>query len=347
MWEAIFGQSGAIVAQFFVILIFVLILTGVCYWLFRRYYGTALTSNGRSRVPRLGVIDSLSIDHRHRLVLIRRDNVEHLLLIGKTTDLVVEPSIVRNLPAGVRPRPNQGPRQQPQHRSAQASPPPTAAPPAAPSRPQVQNTPPAPAARPETTGISEPIPFPQNRRPQTRSLPQAAEPSDQPGREERVISASAQQHWSNPREVPAAVPVAAASGAAVASASAHFEEPTRPTRVEPAFSLADALDEIADVPVAARDDSYPAKNEQLAPVEPPGSPAQYSAETAEAIDEPPAEADEADAGTTTPDVVADNDVGQTAENQAEVDDGDRAATVSNLEQEMARLLGQITAKRDA
>lgn len=347
MWEAIFGESGAMVAQFFVILIFVLILTGVCYWLFRRYYSTALTSNGRSRVPRLGVVDSLSIDHRHRLVLIRRDNVEHLLMIGKTTDLVVEPSIVRNLPAGVRPRPNQGPRQQPQHRNAQASSPPTATPPAAPGRPQVQKTPPAQAARPETTGISEPIPFPQNRRPQTRSLPQAAEPSDQPDRAERVVSASTQPHWSSPREVPAAVPVAAVSGASVASASAHFEEQTRPTRVGPAFSLADALDEIADAPVAARDDSYPAINEQLAPVEPSESSAQYSAETAGAIDGQSAEAEESDADKTVPPVVADNDVEQIAENQAEVDDEDRAATVSNLEQEMARLLGQITAKRDA
>ena len=46
-------------------------------------------------------------------------------------------------------------------------------------------------------------------------------------------------------------------------------------------------------------------------------------------------------------VTADHDPVQSAENHGESDSEDRATTVSNLEEEMARLLGQITAKRDA
>ena len=53
----------------------------------------------RGRQPRLAVIDHASVDARRRLILIRRDNVEHLLLIGGPTDVVVEPNIVRAMQA--------------------------------------------------------------------------------------------------------------------------------------------------------------------------------------------------------------------------------------------------------
>jgi hypothetical protein len=47
----------------------------------------------RGRQPRLAVIDAAAIDARRRLVLIRRDNVEHLLIIGGPTDVVVEQNL--------------------------------------------------------------------------------------------------------------------------------------------------------------------------------------------------------------------------------------------------------------
>ncbi len=49
-------------------------------------------------MPRLAVIDAAAVDGRRRLVLVRRDNVEHLLMIGGPTDVVVEPNIVRSMP---------------------------------------------------------------------------------------------------------------------------------------------------------------------------------------------------------------------------------------------------------
>ena len=43
--------------------------------------------------PRLGVVEQASIDSRRRLVLIRRDDVEHLIMTGGPVDLVIEDGI--------------------------------------------------------------------------------------------------------------------------------------------------------------------------------------------------------------------------------------------------------------
>src|SRR5207342_1150584 len=53
----------------------------------------------RGRQPRLAVIDAATVDTRRKLVLIRRDNVEHLIMIGGPTDVLIEPNIVRATPA--------------------------------------------------------------------------------------------------------------------------------------------------------------------------------------------------------------------------------------------------------
>jgi flagellar protein FliO/FliZ len=50
---------------------------------------------GRARQPRLGIVDVYDLDRQRQLILLRRDNVEHLLLIGGPNDLVVETNIVR------------------------------------------------------------------------------------------------------------------------------------------------------------------------------------------------------------------------------------------------------------
>lgn len=48
---------------------------------------------GKNRQPRLQVLDAAAVDTRRRLVLVRRDNVEHLIMIGGPTDIVVESGI--------------------------------------------------------------------------------------------------------------------------------------------------------------------------------------------------------------------------------------------------------------
>lgn len=84
---------------FFFAFVVVLALIGAAAWLVRRFAGNRLGANtSRSRMPRLAVIDAAAVDGRRRLVLVRRDNVEHLLMIGGPTDIVVEPNIVRATP---------------------------------------------------------------------------------------------------------------------------------------------------------------------------------------------------------------------------------------------------------
>ena len=50
---------------------------------------------GRTRQPRLGLVDAFSLDGQRQLVLIRRDNIEHLVMIGGPNDVLVELQINR------------------------------------------------------------------------------------------------------------------------------------------------------------------------------------------------------------------------------------------------------------
>jgi flagellar protein FliO/FliZ len=78
----------------------VLGLIGLAAWLVRRFASNRLGANTqRGRMPRLAVIDAAAVDGRRRLVLVRRDNIEHLLMIGGPTDIVVESNIVRATPS--------------------------------------------------------------------------------------------------------------------------------------------------------------------------------------------------------------------------------------------------------
>ena len=95
MLEAVFGETP-LALRFFIAFMVVLGLMGTCAWLIQRFRGAGLTAiANRGRQPRLAVIDSANVDGRRRLILVRRDNVEHLLMIGGPTDVLVEPSIVR------------------------------------------------------------------------------------------------------------------------------------------------------------------------------------------------------------------------------------------------------------
>ena len=51
---------------------------------------------GRDR--RLGVVETAPLDAQQRLVLIRRDNVEHLIMIGGPVDMVIERGIAGHKP---------------------------------------------------------------------------------------------------------------------------------------------------------------------------------------------------------------------------------------------------------
>jgi flagellar protein FliO/FliZ len=60
-----------------------------------RRFGTSMRFG---RQGRLGLVETIALDSRRRLVLIRRDQTEHLLLIGSGRDLVIETGIAKDLP---------------------------------------------------------------------------------------------------------------------------------------------------------------------------------------------------------------------------------------------------------
>ena len=62
----------------------------------RRFYTNDVSPTDKSRrQTRLSVIEGAAAPGGRRLILIRRDNVEHLLMIGGRSDVVIEPNIVR------------------------------------------------------------------------------------------------------------------------------------------------------------------------------------------------------------------------------------------------------------
>lgn len=78
--------------KFIAALLFVLALIGLLAWLARRFgLGPRLGPNTGAR--RLTLVEVMVIDARRRLVLVRRDEVEHLLLLGASSECVVESGI--------------------------------------------------------------------------------------------------------------------------------------------------------------------------------------------------------------------------------------------------------------
>ncbi|WP_207620405.1 flagellar biosynthetic protein FliO, partial [Oharaeibacter diazotrophicus] len=95
-----FGTTGATWARLVLAVVVVLALLLALRWVLKHTMIGSGHVVARSKQPRVAVLDVAPVDQRRRLVLIRRDNVEHLLLIGGPTDLVVEQTIYRGLPVG-------------------------------------------------------------------------------------------------------------------------------------------------------------------------------------------------------------------------------------------------------
>ncbi len=74
-------------------LVLVLGLIGIAAWAARRFGFAGRPPVARSRGRRLAVVDVTPLDTKRRLVLVRRDGVEHLVLLGSAGDLVIERGI--------------------------------------------------------------------------------------------------------------------------------------------------------------------------------------------------------------------------------------------------------------
>jgi flagellar biogenesis protein FliO len=174
--------------KFVIAFVLVMALIGLTAWLIRQFGAVrpGSSSGTRSRLPRLAVLDSAAVDARRRLVLIRRDNVEHLLMIGGPTDVVIEANVVRaQAPAAQAPAiqrtaprapiepiepieadydPSLVPIDEPYYEEPAAPPPPVR--PAAPQRPAPAVRAPAPAPRAAAPAPQRPAPAVTPARPQ-------------------------------------------------------------------------------------------------------------------------------------------------------------------------------------
>src|SRR5690348_16652960 len=85
-------------------LIAVVALVAIVFWVVRRMSRGLNLSDGaqRGKRSRLGVIDAYDIDRQRRLILLRRDNVEHLVMIGGPNDVLIEPTIRRGVAQAAR-----------------------------------------------------------------------------------------------------------------------------------------------------------------------------------------------------------------------------------------------------
>jgi hypothetical protein len=80
---------GAAAVAFFVAAVLILLV-------FRLAFGRRLRmASGRARQMRLGIVDAFDLDRQRQLVIVRRDNVEHLVMIGGPNDILIESQIIR------------------------------------------------------------------------------------------------------------------------------------------------------------------------------------------------------------------------------------------------------------
>ena len=310
---------------FIFVFVAVLALIGVAAWLVRRFATSRLGANtNRGRMPRLAVIDAAAVDGRRRLVLVRRDNVEHLLMIGGPTDIVVEPNIVRATP---------GREALPQRPSGTELPPRIAPLPDAAGwsddsaqehiEPQMPEPPPRPARPSFADEVRRPAPPPIAAERERRSDPLAgfaAEPLGRPEREPRPERELRPEPRLDPRPEPRSEPM-----------------PPRMPRGEPVMPRANRQPEPPKAP--------PLRAERPAPPPPPPPPAaplppsadQNLAEMAQRLEAAlrrPAGAADA------PPVAPEPPAGRSPRAEPAAPPAAPKTSFENLEDEMASLLGR-------
>lgn len=86
------GESGTTLLTSALALVAVLALAVIGLWLLKLTMKSTATL-GRGRNRRLGVVEQLQIDARRQVLIIRRDDVEHVIMTGGGQDLLVESGI--------------------------------------------------------------------------------------------------------------------------------------------------------------------------------------------------------------------------------------------------------------
>ncbi|MGR8924302.1 flagellar biosynthetic protein FliO [Rhizobium leguminosarum] len=247
-----------------------LLLLIIVLWVIRSRAPSPFVRGGRNRQPRLQVLDAAAVDARRRLVLVRRDDVEHLIMIGGPSDIVIESRI---LPAAAE-QPDSASRPQPvEQRPISVARPET--PPVSPPRPPVAarvepaaeptfSAPVSPEPRPRPEPSAQP-PAPPAVAPPVVTSPLPAEPVTAPLSAERDNPLRAVPPQPRPPERPAAPPAAQPAPFHDASSAAEILDAARQRvlpqqRIEPEVSAPS----VQDMPAAARAAPATAEDEPAA-----------------------------------------------------------------------------------
>ena len=241
------NESGLLV-QFLLALGVVLLLILLLAWILKKLNAVSVRVGRHGEEPRLSIREAIQVDHKRRLVLVQRDQFEHLLLVGGENDLLVEhhipplaaqqalaqPAGAQLQPAAPAPRPQAAPAQA-QQRQPMATP-----------QSQSQGHPPARAA----TGVTRPHAEPartellQNRMPLSRSKPSepAYRPDPEPAR---------QQEKPQDRTEPAPASTSTSTlGGVAAAAAALSSSPRQSAQSKPETSSSER-DRSASAPTVA------------------------------------------------------------------------------------------------
>lgn len=300
------GRSG----QLLVGAVIALVVAAAAYGLYRLVFAHRIRapSAGRGRAPRLGVVDVFSLDGQRQLVIVRRDNTEHLLMIGGPNDLVIEPQILRNSTNG---REAVKPQAAPEALAEPAAP----VPPAAAPRP-IAPAAPAPAPTPRRTPVEAAAP------PPVVAVPRPDRPAVEPAPEVRSPRPAAKAEIAPPK------PPAEAPPSRPKPAEAEIEQLPLP---KPALDI-------------ARKPAPPAPPRPAAPVTRPNLPSPITPlrprAAPEVAPEPPRPAPDAPKPTETP-ILAPPPAAVTPPAEPARPRKDEAFyDLESLEAEMARLLGR-------
>lgn len=95
-----FGEDMSLALGLILALVVILALIGFIALILRRFGLNRLGSMSlHGRQPRLSVMDVAHLDARRKLIIVRRDTVEHLIMVGGPNDVLIEQGIVRGQPA--------------------------------------------------------------------------------------------------------------------------------------------------------------------------------------------------------------------------------------------------------
>ena len=233
--EEVAGPNFAPAVLWTLLALVVLIIVLVVVRIVRSMTFGTFVVGGRNRKTRLAVMDAAAVDSQRRLVLVRRDDIEHLILIGGPTDVVVERDI--RLHASTR-RPSATGEPAADAQAARPRPPE----PAQPARvEQRRPAPQQPAARAEQRQPAPSAPPP----PAARTPAPAAN-----GASVRMAPVTPQPNFSTPpRPAPAAAPPAPAAAPKPRPAdfdkpAAHIDIAAEPARKKPEMSLEDEMNRL-------------------------------------------------------------------------------------------------------